>query len=170
MDMSEKNNVEKNSAFSELQSGEKMSIDSNTNVLLERINPEAYDISYTCLLIPSLPFHQLKGDLAELLPKWLQEICASHNWQIEFITVNPDYFQWGLRVIPSTQTGQFMQKIRLRTSELILEKFEDIRNRNSDNDFWAKGYLVVLGTRPHPKEMIEQYIRLSRRLQESSPA
>ena len=168
--MTEKNNVKKNSAFSDFQSGKKALIDSNNNVLLEPINPEAYDISYTCLLIPGQPLHQLKDELAELLPKWLQQICASQNWQIEFITVNPDYFQWGLRVIPSTQTGQFMQKIRLKTSELILAKFEDIRNKNSNNDFWAKGYLVVLGTRPHPKEMIEQYIRLSRRLQEASPA
>jgi hypothetical protein len=56
-----------------------------------------------------------------------------------------------------------MQKIRNGTSELILSTFEQIRNKISTDDFWASGYLVVLGTRPHPKEMIEQYIRLSRR-------
>jgi REP element-mobilizing transposase RayT len=146
-----------------LQSEEKASMDSNDIVLLEPITPEAYDLSYTCLLIPGHPFYQLKGDLAKLLPQWLQKICASYNWQIEFITVDPDYFQWGLRVIPSTQTGQFMQKIRNETSELILSTFEDIRNKISTEGFWASGYLVVLGTRPHPKEMIEQYIRLCRR-------
>jgi REP element-mobilizing transposase RayT len=145
-------------------------MDSNDNVLLEPIYPEAYDLSYTCLLIPGYPLYQLKGNLAELLPQWLQQICDSYNWQIEFVTVNPDYFQWGLRVIPSTQTGQFMQKIRQGTSELILSTFEHFYNKNSAGDFWAAGYLVVLGTRPHPKEMIEQYIRMSRRQQEASPA
>ena len=140
-------------------------MNSNDNILLVPIDPESYDLSYTCLLIPRLPSHQLKADLAEHLPRWLQQICASYNWQIEFITVNPDYFQWGLRVVPSTLTGQFMQEIRNATSELILSTFEHIRNENSTNEFWASGYLVVLGTRPHPKEMIEQYIRLSRRQQ-----
>ena len=144
--------------------------DSNDKVLLEPVYPESYDLSYTCLLIPRLPSHQLKDNLADSLPTWLQQICTSYNWRIEFITVNPDYFQWGLRVIPSTQTGQFMQEIRQKTSELILSTFEHIRNENSANDFWAQGYLVVLGTRPHPKEMIEQYIRLSRRQQRLSPA
>lgn len=163
MDFFDDNALKPGSAFSIFQSEEKVSIDSNEIVLLEPINPEAYDLSYTCLLIPGHPLHKLQGNLAKLLTQWLQEICASYNWQIEFITVNPDYLQWGLRVIPSTQTGQFMQKIRNGTSELILSTFEQIRNKISTDDFWASGYLVVLGTRPHPKEMIEQYIRLSRR-------
>jgi REP element-mobilizing transposase RayT len=170
MDFSEENGLKPTSSFYSFQSEEKASMDSNDNVVLEPIYPEAYDLSYTCLLIPGQPLHQLNGDLAKLLPQWLHQICASYNWQIEFVTVNPDYFQWGIRVIPSTQTGQFMQKIRHGTSELILSTFENIRKINSTNDFWASGYLVVLGTRPHPKEMIEQYIRLSRRQQESSPA
>jgi REP element-mobilizing transposase RayT len=163
LDYFEGNDLKSGSTFSLSQSEEKASTDSNNVVLLEPVNPEAYDLSYTCLLIPGQPLHQLNGDLAKLLPQWLQEICTSYNWQIEFITVNPNYFQWGLRVIPSTQTGQFMQKIRNETSELILSTFVNIRNKISTNNFWASGYLVVLGTRPHPKEMIEQYIRLSRR-------
>lgn len=163
MDFFEENDLKPRPAFSLFQSEEKASMDSNDIVVLEPINPEAYDLSYTCLLIPRHPLHQLQGDLAKLLSQWLQQICVSNNWQIEFITINPDYFQWGLRVIPSTQTGQFMQKIRNETSELILSTFEPIRNKISTDDFWASGYLVVLGTRPHPKEMIEQYIRLSRR-------
>ena len=138
-------------------------MNSNDSVLFQYISPESYDLSYTCLLIPRFPSHQLQGDLAGRLPPWLRQICDSYNWQMEFITVNTDYFQWGLRVIPSVQTGQFMQEIRQKTSRLILSAFEYIRNENSTNDFWAPGYLVVLGTRPYPTEMIEQYIRMSRR-------
>lgn len=165
----EKHDLKTKSAFSLLQSEEEVSMDSNDDVLLEPIYPESYDLSYTCLLIPHIPSQQLKAAIAERLPQWLQQICALYNWRIEFITVNPDYFQWGLRVIPSTQTGQFMQEIRNRTSELILSTFEHIHHENSTDDFWASGYLVVLGTRPHPKEMIEQFIRMSRRQQVSFP-
>lgn len=171
MDLFENHNLTPKSAFSFFHSEEKNSTDADKHILLEPVYPESYDLSYTCLLIPRVPSHHLQADLSERLPQWLQQICTAHNWRIEFVTVNPDYFQWGLRVLPSTQTGQFMQEIRQRTSELILSAFEHIRSENLSGDFWALGYLVVLGTRPHPKEMIEQYIRLSRRQQNfSSPA
>jgi hypothetical protein len=56
-----------------------------------------------------------------------------------------------------------MQKIQNGTSELILSNFEYSLNENSANNFWALGYLVVFGIRPYSKEMIEQFIRMSRR-------
>lgn len=135
------------------------------DVLLEPIHYDSYDLSYTCLLIPRFPSHQLKGDLAEYTQQWLQQICISFGWRLEFITVLPDYFQWMLHVAPSIPPGHFMQVIRTETSKLILSNFGHIRQENLSNDFWAPGYLVVLGTRPHPSEMIEQYIRLTRRQQ-----
>jgi len=144
-------------------------LDPIDDILLEYINPESYDLSYTCLLIPRLPSHHLQGDLAECLPPWMQQICTPYKWWLEFVAVDEDYFQWSLRVIPSTQTDQFMQVIRQKTSELILSAFEHIRNESSVNDFWAPGYLVVSGSRPFSKEMIGKYISLSRRQQEFLP-
>jgi REP element-mobilizing transposase RayT len=88
---------------------------------------------------------------------------------LEFLTVDADYFQWGLRVVPSTQTSQFMQVIRQNASEMILSAFEHIRNENSGNDFWTPGHLVVLGSRARPEQMIKQYIRMSRRQQKFLP-
>jgi REP element-mobilizing transposase RayT len=139
--------------------------DSSQDVLLETVDQELYNLSYTCLLIPRFPSHQLKGDLADYLPQWLQQICISFGWRLEFITVNPEYFQWAILVPPSTPPGRFMQQIRNDTSSMILSSFGHIRKENLSNDFWAGGYLVVLGTRPHPEEMIHQYIRLTRHQQ-----
>jgi REP element-mobilizing transposase RayT len=134
-------------------------------VLLEPVYPESYDLSYTCLLLPRFPSHQLKGDLANYLPQWLQQVCISFGWRLEFVNVDPEYFQWSISVLPATPPGRFMQQIRYDTSELILSHFGRIKQENLSNDFWAPGYLVVLGTRPHPREMVEQYIRLTRRQQ-----
>jgi REP element-mobilizing transposase RayT len=142
-------------------------MNSDEDVLLEPIHTGSYDLSYTCLLIPHISSPQLKGEVAKRLPQWMQKICATYNWQIEFVTVRADYFQWGLRADPSMQPGQFMQEIRKKTSEFILSNFEQIRSETSSSDFWAPGYLVVLGTRPHSTEMVEQYIRLSHRQQAS---
>jgi REP element-mobilizing transposase RayT len=139
--------------------------DSGQDVQLEPVHSESYNLSYTCLLIPRFPGHQLKGDLADLLPQWLQQVCISFGWNLEFITVHPDYFQWAILVPPSTPPGHFMQQIRYELSKMILSHFGRIKRENLSKDFWAPGYLVVLGTRPHPEEMIRQYIRLTRRQQ-----
>ena len=141
-------------------------MDPINNILLESIKPGSYDVGYTCLLIPCLPSCHLQGSLAEGLPQWMKQICAPHNWGLEFSTIDTDYFQWGLRVPPSMQPSQFMQVIRQRTSELILATFGHVRNEISVNGFWAPGYLVVLGSRPQSQEMAKQYIRMLRRRQE----
>ena len=161
----DQHDVKANDAFSFFQVKEEKDLDSRQDVLLEPVHPESYDLSYTGLLIPRFPSHQLKGDLAECLPQWLQQICVSYGWRLEFITVLPDYFQWVLIVAPSVPPGHFMQAIRSETSKLILSNFGHIKRENLSDDFWAPGYLVVLGARPHPKEMIEQYIRMTRRQQ-----
>ena len=138
---------------------------SDKDVLLESVHSDSYNLSYICLLIPRFPSHQLKGDLANLLPEWLEQVCISYGWNLQFVTVDPAYFQWSILVTPSTSPGYFMQQIRYQTSKMILSNFGSIRRENLSNDFWAPGYLVVLGTRPHPQEMINQYIRLTRRQQ-----
>jgi REP element-mobilizing transposase RayT len=153
------------SSLSAKASKESEVLDSGQRVLLEPIYPDSYNLSYTCLLIPRFPAHQLKGDLADLLPQWLQQICISYGWRLEFITVNLDYLQWAVQVTPATSPGNFMQQIRYETSTMVFESFSRIKRENLANDFWAPGYLVVLGTRPHPEEMIHQYIRLTRRQQ-----
>lgn len=157
---------QKNEAsFLDLQTHQNITTSSNDDVLLEPVYPDSYDLSYTCLLIPRFPSHQLKGDLADYLPQWLQQICISYGWRLEFITVNPDYLQWALWVAPSTPPSHFMQQIRFDLSSMIFSNFGRVKKENLSKDFWAPGFLVVLGTRPHPEEMIRQYILLSRRQQ-----
>jgi len=167
MGPSDERDVKTAHPFSLLQvnEDEKSGLDSSLGVLLEPIQPESYDLSYTCLLIPRFPNHRLTGDLADYLPDWLQQTCISYGWRLEFVTADADYFQWGLRVTPSVPPGHFMQTIRSQISDFILSNFGRIRRENLSDDFWAPGYLVVLGAKPLPKEMIEQYIRMTRRQQ-----
>jgi REP element-mobilizing transposase RayT len=136
------------------------------DVALEPIYPRSYDLSYMCLLVPR-PNIQLAGKLAVMLEKWLREICAEHDWRVEFVNVAPDYLQWGLQAAPSVQAAQFMKVIRSRTAALALSKFAKLCGENT-NEFWVPGYLAVLGTQPHSQEMIEQYIRTTRHQQASS--
>jgi len=155
----------KNPPFSFQTKEREETFDSDKDVLLEPVYPDAYSLSYTCLLIPRFPYHQLTGDLTDQLPQWLQQVCISYGWRLEFVTVEPDYFQWALSVLPSVSPGQFMQQIRHDISKMIFSTFGRIKKENLSNDFWAPGYLVVLGIRPHAVEMVEHYIRLTRRQQ-----
>jgi REP element-mobilizing transposase RayT len=139
--------------------------DLQPDVVFEMVHSECYELSFTCLLIPRFPSHQLKGDLANYLPDWLQQICVSFSWPIEFTTVDPGYFQWGLRANASTAPTHIMQTIRSETSKMVLSTFGKIARENLSDDFWAPGHLVVLGIRPHSDDMITQYIRMIRKQQ-----
>jgi REP element-mobilizing transposase RayT len=153
-------------SFFRLFSPQKRKPVSSGDVVLEPIYPRSYDLNYTSLLVPCRNI-QLEGALAVLLVEGLQQVCGEHGWQIEFVTVTRDYLQWGLQVVPSIQAAQFMKEIRSRTSEMALSRFAHLCGENP-NEFWAPGYLAVLGAQPHSNEMIEQYIARSRCQQASS--
>jgi REP element-mobilizing transposase RayT len=123
---------------------------------------QASSLYYACLLIPRDPLHQLKNGLDESLPLWLEQICARHKWKMGFTVIDPDCFQWGIQLVSTMHISQFINVIRRETSALILQNRENLRNVKS-NDFWAQGYLVVSGTRPLSREIVEQGIRLLRR-------
>lgn len=145
--------------------GDSIFVELDENVLLEPIFPESYDLSYTCLVIPRFPSAILRGDLAVNLPQWLQQICISYGWRLGFTNVHTEYFQWAIRVSPSVPPGYFMQVIRHETSAFTFEYYPRLKKAKLMDDFWAPGYLVILGMRPHPAQMVEQFIRLTRRQQ-----
>jgi REP element-mobilizing transposase RayT len=145
-----------------IQSTDKDGLDSSKDILLEPVQPGSYDLSYTCFLIPRIPSQQLIGDLADNLPQWLKEICTSFDWKLEFVAVNPDYFQWALWVLPTVPTGRIIQQVRSKTSELIFANFGQLKKENLSDDFWATGYLIISGIHPNAKEVVERYIRITR--------
>jgi len=126
---------------------------------------QTYNISYTCLLIPRFPAHQIKGDIADLLPQTLQQICISFGWRLDYIFVDINYLQWVLTVLPTTAPHYFMKQIRKNLSATIFSNFGRIRRENLSDCFWAPSDLVLLGNKPHPTNLIEQYIGLIRKQQ-----
>jgi REP element-mobilizing transposase RayT len=136
-----------------------------SEVAFERVSRDPYELSYACLLIPRFSIHYLIGDLADDLHDWMKQICISFGWRLDFLSVHPNYLQWILRVFPSTSPAHFMSIIRRQTSQEILTNFPRFRQENRSRDFWAPGYLVIVSTSPHPSQMINDYIRLTREQQ-----
>lgn len=145
-------------------------VGSDTGVVLEPVaSRKPYDLSYACLLIPRFSSHYLIGDIAESLRGWMQQICISFAWRLEDISVRPEYMQWVLYVPAATPPSRCIRTIRDQTTRQIFEDFPHIRRENLSKDFWAPGYLVLVGPTPHPPEMINEYIRLTRQQQGIQP-
>ncbi len=145
------------------------SVTSVSGVVLEPVSRKPYDLSYSCLLIPRFSAHYLIGDIAESLREWMHRICISFAWRLEDISVRPEYMQWVLYVPAATPPSRCIRTVRDQTSQLIFEDFPHIRRENMSKDFWAPGYLVLVGPTLHPPEMIAEFIRLTRQQQGIQP-
>lgn len=135
------------------------------DIVLEPLGENPYEVSYTCLLLPKLDSHYLLGEVAERLQEVLTQILVSFGWRLEFLSIKPGYLQWSIRVPPSTSTTQVMQVVRRQTTQHIFEDFPRFKRENSSDDFWAPGYLIFWGSQPHPVEIIQRYIRQTRKQQ-----
>lgn len=141
----------------------------SSGVVFEQVSRKPYDLSYACLLIPRFSSHYLIGDIAEALREWMQRVCISFAWRLEDITIRPEYMQWVIYVPAATPPSRCIRTVREHTSRQIFEDFPHIKRENLSNDFWAPGYLVLVGPTPHPTDMINEYIRLTRQQQGIQP-
>ena len=152
-------------SFNESENPDSINENENEEVVLEPLEQSLYEVSYTCLLLPRLVSHQLIGDVAEQLQSILKQVSISYGWHLEFTSVKPEYFQWMIRVPPSTSTTFVMQVVRTQTTHQIFEKFPRFKRENQSGDFWAPGYLIFWGAQPHPMEVIRRYIHQTRKQQ-----
>ncbi len=141
----------------------------SSGVVLEPVVRTPYDLSYACLLIPKFSAHYLIGDIAESLREWMHQICLSFEWRLQDLRIRPEYMQWVLYVPPATMPTRCIRTVREQTSRLIFEDFPHIRRENMSKDFWAPGYLVLVGPMPLPPEMINEFISLTRQQQGIQP-
>ncbi len=143
--------------------------ESSSGVVLEPVARKPYDLSYACLLIPRFSAHYLIGDIAESLREWMHQICISFAWRLEDLRIRPEYMQWVIYVPANTTPSRCIRTVREQTSRLVFEDFPHIRRENMSKDFWAPGYLVLVGPMPHPNDMISEFISLTRQQQGIQP-
>ncbi|MFN2121106.1 MAG: transposase [Anaerolineales bacterium] len=142
------------------------------NVHLEPVPRRDYELSYACLLIPRASDHSLNGKVAGFIKSTLQDISKTFGWRLDFIQVDSQYLQWVISAPAATPPSRCIHLIRQETSKGILGKFREFRSKDKKNggsqDFWAPGYLVLVGSSPHPPEIIQEFIRMTR-LQQGLP-
>jgi REP element-mobilizing transposase RayT len=136
-----------------------------SDVEFNEVTQDPYHLSYACLMLPRFSNHLLVGDIFSYLQVWMQQICISFNWRLDFLDVQPRYLQWVLTVPMTYPPARFVRLIRDFTSSQIFSEFPRFHKENISNDFWAAGELILVGSRPHPEPMIEEFINMTRRRQ-----
>lgn len=96
----------------------------------------------TFYLAPRQTKHFLIGGLSRQLRQWLPDICATYGWELDLLSVRPDYLKWTLRDFPETLTREMLLTVREKTSQRIFRVFPNLKQGASSPDFWAPGYLV----------------------------
>ena len=135
------------------------------NVRFEPFETRAYDMSYACLLIPRDPEHLLSGKVADFIRKSIQNVCIAFGWNLMQVQVQPEYFQWVVSAKVGTPPSKCIHMIREETSKGILAAFRQFRPPDGFSDFWAPGYLVLVGDEPHSSSIIQEFIKLTRQQQ-----
>jgi REP element-mobilizing transposase RayT len=134
-------------------------------IVVEPVNAGVYNLTYACLLVPRFSSHYLTGDIADHLSDWLPNICVAFGWRLEYLAVRPEYLQWVVNVPPATSPGYLMRIMRQQTSEKVFAGFVRLKKENPSGDFWAPGYLIMGGTKPHPPQLVKDYIKQIRQRQ-----
>ncbi|MFM8427661.1 MAG: transposase [Chloroflexota bacterium] len=127
-----------------------------------RIDNNTYDLSYACLLIPRFTNHLLVGDITSFLQMWLQNLCISYDWRLDYIDFQPTYFHWIMRVQMTDAPARIIKIVKSNLSKQIFEEFPRFKKENQSNDFWAGPSLVLAGRQPHPDPLIREFIRITR--------
>jgi REP element-mobilizing transposase RayT len=116
----------------------------------------------TLYLAPRATSHFLVGGLAHQIRRWLPEICQTYGWELEGLSVRPDYLRWTLRDFPEVLIREMLQIIRGKTTQRIFRVYPNLRDGAAPDDFWAPGYLVDLQDRDFSTRSLMAHIAQGR--------
>lgn len=116
----------------------------------------------TFYLAPRQTTHFLIGGLSRQLRQWLPAICATYGWELDLLSVRPDYLKWTLRDFPEALTREMLLTVREKTSQRIFRVFPNLRQGASSPDFWAPGYLVDSQNRDFSTQALMAHVARNR--------
>jgi REP element-mobilizing transposase RayT len=136
------------------------------DVHLEPVSRHDYEFSYACLLVTRASDPSLSGKVAGFLRSTLENIAKTFGWRMDFIQVDAEYMQWVISAPAGTPPSNCIRLIRQQTTKGVQSKFREFRSKDKKNggmlDIWAPGYLVLVGRSPHPPDIIQEFIRMTR--------
>jgi REP element-mobilizing transposase RayT len=117
----------------------------------------------TFYLVPRQVRHCILGELAQRLRNWFPGICKTYGWQLDTLSVRPDYLKWRLRDFPDALIHEMLEIVRARTSQRIFRVFPNLKAGNPTRDFWSQGYLVDRQNRDFSTQILIAHIAKGRK-------
>jgi REP element-mobilizing transposase RayT len=114
--------------------------------------------TYTCVIVPRSPLIHLAGNISDMLSEWVPQLCHSFGWRLDSMVVRFEYMQWTVTIAPSVSASDMIRILREHTSQRIFQNLPRLKPRNSAEEFWANGYLIVNGVEPPASEVLHDYI------------
>ena len=115
--------------------------------------------TYTTFVTPLLKRHALTRELAQILAKSMNTVCANNHWKLLNMTARPSGMLWTARIPPNVTTGQMVKIIREETSEMLYEVHPRLKYEALSENFWAANYLVVSGNDAPDENSIKEFLQ-----------
>jgi putative transposase len=116
-----------------------------------------YDIKYHLVWITKYRKPVLRGEIAKHLRELVRQTCATLDVEIVSGHVALDHVHLLVSVPPQLAVSQLAQRLKGRTSRLMLESFSELSRQFWGRHLWARGYFVASSGNV-TDDIIKQYI------------
>ncbi len=107
--------------------------------------------AYTCMWLPYDPGLELTGELVSGLSEWLHDIARENVWDLDDLTIWPDYVLLSLRVPQKLLPDDVIMRLMEESSRRSAEFYPELVN---SHPLWSTGYYVV----SPPRELTDREI------------
>lgn len=116
-----------------------------------------YDLKYHIVWITKYRKPVLHGQIALRVRELIRQTCATLDVYIESGHVSKDHVHLLVSVPPDLSVSDLVQRLKGRSSRLMLEEFNELRRQFWGRHFWARGYFAASSGNV-TDEIIKQYI------------
>ena len=116
-----------------------------------------YDLKYHLVWITKYRKPVLSGEIGIRLRELVRQTCASMDVYILSGHVSSDHVHLLVSVPPRVSVSELMQRIKGRSSRLMLEEFGELRRQFWGRHLWARGYFAASSGNV-TDEVVKQYI------------
>ena len=116
-----------------------------------------YDLKYHIVWITKYRKPVLQGQIAVRVRELIRQTCATLDVYIVSGHVSKDHVHLLLSIPPNRSVSEVVQRLKGRSSRLLLEEYNELRRQFWGRHFWARGYFAA-STGNVTDEIIKQYI------------
>ncbi len=116
-----------------------------------------YDLKYHIVWITKYRKPVLQGQIALRVRELIRQTCAALDVYIVSGHVSKDHVHLLLSVPPNRSVSEVVQRLKGRSSRLLLEEYNELRRQFWGRHLWARGYFAA-STGNVTDEIIKQYI------------